>query len=140
MSTAAALRTPESVLGDERIISADYHVIEPEDLWSKNLPAGLKEKYPNFPARNSAGEKPGGWNPRARIDEIEVDGVSAEVLYPTLGLRLFALEDAELQEACFRIAKRLADRILPGGAGSSRGYPNGLSLQHQEWHQRVGTL
>jgi hypothetical protein len=42
--------------------------------------------------------------PRARIDEMEIDGVSAEVLYPTLGLRLFALEDAELQEACFRIA------------------------------------
>ena len=35
---------------------------------------------------------------------MEVDGVSAEVLYPTYGLRLFALEDAELQEACFKIA------------------------------------
>ena len=35
---------------------------------------------------------------------MEVDGVSAEVLYPTLGLRLFALENAELQEACFQIA------------------------------------
>ncbi|HEX6175334.1 MAG TPA: hypothetical protein VF089_15110, partial [Candidatus Binatia bacterium] len=104
MSTAAALRTPESVLGDERIISADSHVMEPEDLWIRSLPPGLKEKYPKFPVRNSPGEKPGGWNPRARIDEMETDGVSAEVLYPTLGLRLFALEDAELQEACFRIA------------------------------------
>lgn len=104
MSTAAALRTPESVLGDERIISADSHVIEPTDLWERNLPPGLREKYPKFPARISPGEKPGGWNPRARIDEMEIDGVSAEVLYPTLGLRLFALEDAELQEACFRIA------------------------------------
>jgi predicted TIM-barrel fold metal-dependent hydrolase len=104
MSTAASLRTPESVLGDERIISADSHVMEPEDLWIRSLPQGLKEKYPKFPARNSPGEKPGGWNPRARIDEMEIDGVSAEVLYPTLGLRLFALEDAELQEACFRIA------------------------------------
>src|ERR671918_2180685 len=104
MSTAAALPTPESVLGDERIISADSHVMEPEDLWIRRLPPGLKEKYPKFPPRNSPGEKPGGWNPRARIDEMEVDGVSAEVLYPTFGLRLFALEDAEVQEACFRIA------------------------------------
>ena len=35
---------------------------------------------------------------------METDGVSAEVLYPTLGLRLFAMEDAECQEACFEIA------------------------------------
>jgi predicted TIM-barrel fold metal-dependent hydrolase len=35
---------------------------------------------------------------------METDGVSAEVLYPTLGLRLFAMEHAEAQEACFQIA------------------------------------
>ena len=35
---------------------------------------------------------------------MAVDGVTAEVLYPTLGLRLYAMEDAEAQEACFRIA------------------------------------
>jgi predicted TIM-barrel fold metal-dependent hydrolase len=34
---------------------------------------------------------------------MKQDGVSAEVLFPTLALRLFALEDAELQEACFRV-------------------------------------
>jgi predicted TIM-barrel fold metal-dependent hydrolase len=104
MSIAAAVRTAESVLGNEPIVSADSHVMEPTDLWEKNLPPSLKEKYPKFPARNSPGEKPGGWDPIARIDEMEVDGVSAEVLYPTLGLRLFALEDPELQEACFHIA------------------------------------
>src|SRR6185436_13290728 len=30
-------------------------------------------------------------------------GLSAEVLYPTLMLDLFALDDAPLQEACFRV-------------------------------------
>ena len=49
MSTAAALRTPDSVLGDERIIAADSHVIEPADLWDRNLPPGLKEKTQSFP-------------------------------------------------------------------------------------------
>ena len=104
MSTAVAARTAESVLANERIVSADSHIMEPADLWEKNLPASLKSKYPKYPPRNSPGEKPGGWDPRARLGEMEVDGVSAEVLYPTYGLRLFALEDAELQEACFRIA------------------------------------
>ena len=34
---------------------------------------------------------------------MEVDGLRAEVLYPTLGLDLFGLDDAALQEACFRV-------------------------------------
>jgi len=34
---------------------------------------------------------------------MEVDGLSAEVLYPTLLLSLYALKDAGLQEACFRL-------------------------------------
>ena len=104
MSTAVAARTAQSVLADERIVSADSHIMEPVDLWEKNLPPSLKAKFPKFPPRNTAGEKPGGWNPKVRLDEMAVDGVSAEVLYPTHGLRLFALEDAELQEACFKIA------------------------------------
>ena len=104
MSTATAAYTAESVLGNEKIISADSHIQEPEDLWINSLTPSLKGKYPNFPKRNSPGEKPGGRDPRARIGEMETDGVSAEVLYPTLGLRLFAMEDAECQEACFQIA------------------------------------
>src|SRR5207244_8666367 len=101
--TALAHKT-EADIAEEIIVSADSHIMEPDDLWVKNLPASLKDKYPKYPPRKALGEKPGGWDPRARIKEMEVDGVSAEVLYPTLGLRLFALEDAELQEACFQIA------------------------------------
>src|SRR4029450_4859205 len=94
MSTASAARTAQSVLADQRIVSADSHIMEPADLWEKNLTPRLKEKFPKFPPRNTAGEKPGGWDPKARIGEMEVDGVSAEGLYPTFGLRFFALEDA----------------------------------------------
>jgi predicted TIM-barrel fold metal-dependent hydrolase len=104
MSAAPAVRTAQDVLADERIVSADSRIIEPVDLWEKNLTPSLKTKYPKFPPRNSPGEKPGGWDPKSRLGEMEVDGVSAEVLYPTFGLRLFALEDADVQEACFQIA------------------------------------
>jgi len=104
MSTATAVRTAESVLANQRIVSADSHIMEPSDLWDKNLTPSLKAKYPKFPPRSTIGEKPGGYDPKARIGEMEVDGVTAEILYPTFGLRLFALEDAELQEACFQIA------------------------------------
>src|SRR5512141_1336362 len=100
MSTAAATqRSPEEVLGSDKIVSSDSHIMEPPDLWEANLTSSLKAKFPTFPPRNTAGEKPGGHDPKARLDEMAVDGVSAEVLYATHGLRLYALEDAELQEA-----------------------------------------
>ena len=117
MSTATAARTAQEVLADECIVSADSHIMEPVDLWEKNLTPSLKAKYPKFPPRNSPGEKPGGWDPKARLGEMEVDGVSAEVLYPTFGLRLFALEDSDVQEACFQIANDwLIDycKVAPG--------------------------
>jgi predicted TIM-barrel fold metal-dependent hydrolase len=47
--------------------------------------------------------RPGGWDPAARLADQDADGIACEVLYPTHGMRLFALRDAELQRACFRV-------------------------------------
>jgi len=46
--------------------------------------------------------RPGGWDPIVRMNDMEQDGVSAEVLYPSLGLGLYCIEDADFQEALFR--------------------------------------
>lgn len=92
---------PEDIL-----ISADSHVMEPHDLWSTRLPEHMRDAIPQFkPAVVGEGFQahPGGSDPQERLKEMAQDGVSAEVLYPTLGLRLFGLEDAAIQEACFRI-------------------------------------
>jgi predicted TIM-barrel fold metal-dependent hydrolase len=90
----------------EVIISADSHVMEDPNLWVDRLPREFAEVAPTYPPRK-VGEgfqaQPGGWDPRERAKEMATDGVSAEVLYPTLGLPLFALQDAQLQEACFRV-------------------------------------
>jgi predicted TIM-barrel fold metal-dependent hydrolase len=64
--------------------------------------------------------RPGGWDPVQRVKDMEIDGVSAEVLYPSMGLGLFCIEDAALQEACFRVyndwlidyCKGAADRLV----------------------------
>jgi hypothetical protein len=45
--------------------------------------------------------RPSGWDPSARIADQDIDHVAAEILYTTLGLSLFALDDADLQRACF---------------------------------------
>jgi predicted TIM-barrel fold metal-dependent hydrolase len=88
------------------IISSDSHVMERPDLWKKGVPEKFREEAPLSPP-HKVGEgfqaHAGGWDPKARIKEMETDGLSAEVLYPTLGLDLFALDDAAMQEACFRV-------------------------------------
>ena len=47
--------------------------------------------------------RPSGWDPAERLLDQDVDGVSAEVLYGTLGMRLFRMTDGELQRAFFGV-------------------------------------
>ncbi|HZS02572.1 MAG TPA: amidohydrolase family protein [Chloroflexota bacterium] len=107
MSTPTTLPSATAPLTDEILVSGDSHVTEAPDFWVKHLPSQLRDQAPLFGGRpNDAKAKdgrPGGSDPHARLEEMQVDGVSAEVLYPTYALRLFGLDDARLQEACFRL-------------------------------------
>jgi predicted TIM-barrel fold metal-dependent hydrolase len=48
------------------------------------------------------GVRPSAWDPVLRIEDQDRDGVAGEVLYPSLGMRLFQMEDGELRAASFR--------------------------------------
>ncbi len=50
-----------------------------------------------------ADARPGGWDPAERKKDNAIDGVEADVLYTTLGFRIFWLKDAGLQADCFRV-------------------------------------
>src|SRR5215813_7559016 len=93
-------------LGGELLISADSHVIEDSHFWKNRLPAAFKAQAPVFAEREVGGSfqaHPGGWDPDERVKEMAEDGVSGEVLYPSFAMNLFGLQDAALQEACFRV-------------------------------------
>src|SRR6201981_144898 len=47
--------------------------------------------------------RPSGWEPGERIKDQDIDGVQAEVIYTTLGMPLFGLDDDELRRACFGV-------------------------------------
>jgi hypothetical protein len=47
--------------------------------------------------------RPSGWDPAERLKDQDIDGVHAEVLYGTLGMRLFRVTDAVLQRAIFSV-------------------------------------
>ncbi|MDE0030387.1 MAG: amidohydrolase family protein, partial [Deltaproteobacteria bacterium] len=91
--------------GCEVIISSDSHVMEPSEALVERAPASYKDQVPRFPqlkVGESFQTQPGGSDPNKRITEMETDGVSAEVLFPTYLLPHFAMDDAKLQEVSFR--------------------------------------
>ena len=64
--------------------------------------AGSKpEDLPKVWEKGYEGCRPSGWDPVERLKDQDIDGVEAEVLYTTLGMSLFGLDDAEFQQACF---------------------------------------
>src|SRR5206468_6460827 len=48
----------------------------------------------------------GAWDPDARLPDMTRDGVDAEVLYPTMALRMYQLKDKGLLNACLRAYNR----------------------------------
>lgn len=50
-----------------------------------------------------AGAHRGGWDPAQRLRDMDADGVTGDVLYTTLGFRMFWIRDAEFQRACFQV-------------------------------------
>src|SRR4029078_6955389 len=56
----------------------------------------------------------GGFDPHARIADLDLDGIDAVFLYPTMGLGRGAMEDPKFAAACFRADNRwLADYCKP---------------------------
>jgi predicted TIM-barrel fold metal-dependent hydrolase len=75
------------------LISADSHVTELPQVWKGLLPA-------DFWGNATGLTQTRGTDPSKRWDEVKIDGIGAEVLYPTLGLAVLSIADPGLQEAC----------------------------------------
>src|SRR5215469_1613457 len=61
---------------------------------SADLPEHNKKGFDQAPASV--------WDPAARIKDQDLDGVRAEVIYTSMGMPLYGLDDVELRAACFR--------------------------------------
>jgi predicted TIM-barrel fold metal-dependent hydrolase len=77
---------------------------------------------------------PGGWDPEARLADQDVDGVSAEVLYPTVGMMLCNHPDFDYKKACFDAYNRWIaeycsahpDRLIGVGQTAMRSVAEGI--------------
>jgi predicted TIM-barrel fold metal-dependent hydrolase len=80
---------------------------EPLNLWVENLPVRYRDQaltWPNLKEFETNHHlRAGGWDPRARLHDLAVDGTSAEVLFPTQGIQAWTIEDLGLQEAHLRV-------------------------------------
>lgn len=54
-------------------------------------------------ASGSSEVRASGWDPVERIKDQEIDGVEAEVLFPSMAMSFFAMPAADLQQECFRV-------------------------------------
>src|SRR5919201_6522347 len=75
---------------------------EPRSVAGRFAAGKTAEELKAFQKSGYEAARPGGWDPAERLKDMAVDGVAAEVLYTTLGFRLFALTDPPFQAAIFR--------------------------------------
>lgn len=97
-------RAPRTVIGHEGR-EGEFFVAEglaPRPV-ARLFGAGVRaEDMPEYGKKTFAAAPPSVWDPGARLEEQDLDGVAAEVLYTGFGLFLYGLDDPGLRAACFR--------------------------------------
>lgn len=78
-----------------------------------------------------------GYDPAARLKEIAADGVSGEVLFPTIGMHLFPIKDSDCQWALFRAYNDWLADFCSHAPGTFRGL---AMLLHEEVDKAVAEL
>jgi hypothetical protein len=114
-----------------RAIDVDGHVFEPDALWEEHLPPEFHDRRPRL-VRDERGttryqldghliprgtgkgawvpegimeasaQREGATDPRARLADMDTEGIDVAVLYGAISLGLYALRDPELSIACCR--------------------------------------
>src|SRR5918996_4349556 len=59
--------------------------VQPQAVGALFMAGGKPEEVENYRRAGFSIARPGGWDPIVRMNDMETDGVSAEVLYPSLG-------------------------------------------------------
>jgi hypothetical protein len=113
-------------------IDADGHILEPLELWA--LDPKYRDRAPclvrdgavvvDDAAEYRDGRK-SGFDPRARIPDMDLDGVDAAYLYPSIGQFPGAVDDPDISASIRRAYNRwLADHRRPYPDGFFPGAPD----------------
>jgi len=92
-------RAPHVVHGE----TTDTIVCDGAPMFPVGVMHGVRYHGGDVPTAGRYADIPAsGWDLGARLADLAVDGVSAEVLYPTVGMRFFTIEDPAFANACIR--------------------------------------
>ncbi len=123
---------PADRVSDIGLVSADSHVNEPRDLWSENLPPSLREQAmegiqsgddgswkivfegKHVFTRDLAAEEKRleALDPEKRFDVLRSQGIVGEVVFPTIGMYVWMLQDPDGErESCHVYNEWIADTL-----------------------------
>ncbi|MFJ9445192.1 amidohydrolase family protein [Kitasatospora sp. NPDC101235] len=103
--------------------SADSHVLEPDDLWERSLPAALRPRAPRSERKDGretvyvdgqvvrrdpldfadAMRPPGALDHRIRLRDLDEQGIWGEVVFPSRGLWTAVMTDPVLAHECIKV-------------------------------------
>ncbi|MBV9017312.1 MAG: amidohydrolase family protein, partial [Alphaproteobacteria bacterium] len=110
-------RAPKIVKGEngkERLVIEEHAVGDNQRGIGRIGAVGARQGVVAADTMSYKDGKPGGFDPHARIPDMDADGIDAAFLYPSLGLFSGAIHDPELAAAVCRAYNRwLADYCKP---------------------------
>lgn len=110
---------------NQRVIDTDGHFDEPQEIWTKYLDPRYHEMAPRFVQDSQGRPRPyvggqmkplipfppgsspgsmgaGGSDPKARLSDMDKEGIDVMIMYPTTGLFFFGIEDVDVTVALCR--------------------------------------
>ena len=79
--------------------------------------AGIPAKELKLEGRVFSALHRGGWDPKARVADMERDGVYAEVVYPSVGMAICDVPDVDYKRACMQAYNRWLEEFCAGLPG-----------------------
>ena len=134
-------RAPHMVIDDEGL--AHWLVEGDQPLGSVGAPSQAGQRYEDPEAITFEGAmedvRPGAFDPGPRTEDMRIDGVDGEVIYPTIGARLYTILKPDLLAACVPGQQRLARRLC-SPPGLVQGQRSHLPGRRGRGHKRVGKV
>ena len=119
-------RAPHMVIDDDGM--AHWLVEGDQPLGSVGAPSQAGQRYEDPEAITFEGAledvRPGAFDPAPRMDDLEVDGVDGEVIYPTIGARLYTILQPDLLAASFRASNDWLADFCSANPASSKATPS----------------
>ena len=111
-------------------------VWDPEPRQGRRFEAPEKMTHGDIPENLH----PGGYIPEEHVKDMDVDGLAVSILYPTVGLRLYTVDDGDLLSSIFRAYNEWLAEFCQQFPRPSQGHRHAESGRRPGRRERVRAL